>query len=218
MSLVTPPWVDKLARRFNRFTLRERSICAAAGVIILSFLMYTWAFVPSLKQHQRATQQIKATQVNLLKQQQENDRLHEKLQEDPNAVLTRRIAQYQTTLVDIEGEMEELTIGLISARRMPSVLRDALQSIEAIELLEFITLPPVELLPDKPKANLYQHGIRMRVEGKFIDVFRYLSRLEALTESFYWRRLDYSVQNYPLAWVEIEIYTLSINKEFIRGS
>ncbi|MGL5153883.1 MAG: MSHA biogenesis protein MshJ, partial [Aeromonas veronii] len=34
---------------------------------------------------------------------------------------------------------------------------------------------------------------------------------------FYWKQFDYQVKAYPGAVVEMEIYTLSTSKEFIRG-
>jgi MSHA biogenesis protein MshJ len=38
-----------------------------------------------------------------------------------------------------------------------------------------------------------------------------------LPRHFYWRLFDYRVQEHPSAVVEMEIYTLSTSKEFIRG-
>ncbi|MDX2321282.1 MAG: glucose-6-phosphate isomerase [Moritella sp.] len=64
---------------------------------------------------------------------------------------------------------------------------------------------------------LYRHGLRITMTGAFFDIQAYLDAIEQLPKKFYWEVFDYQMQKYPTAEVVMEIYTLSINKEFIRG-
>lgn len=64
---------------------------------------------------------------------------------------------------------------------------------------------------------LYRHGLRITMTGSFFDIQAYLNTIEQLPKKFYWEVFDYQMQEYPTAQVVMEIYTLSINKEFIRG-
>ncbi|QFI39732.1 glucose-6-phosphate isomerase [Moritella marina ATCC 15381] len=64
---------------------------------------------------------------------------------------------------------------------------------------------------------LYRHGLRITMSGAFFDIQAYLDSIEQLPKKFYWEVFDYQMQAYPTAEVVMEIYTLSINKEFIRG-
>lgn len=64
---------------------------------------------------------------------------------------------------------------------------------------------------------LYRHGLRITMTGAFFDIQAYLDSIEQLPKKFYWEIFDYQMQEYPTAEVVMEIYTLSINKEFIRG-
>ncbi|PKH05153.1 glucose-6-phosphate isomerase [Moritella sp. Urea-trap-13] len=64
---------------------------------------------------------------------------------------------------------------------------------------------------------LYRHGLRITMTGAFFDIQAYLDSIEQLPKKFYWEVFDYQMQTYPTAEVVMEIYTLSINKEFIRG-
>jgi len=64
---------------------------------------------------------------------------------------------------------------------------------------------------------LYRHGLRITMTGSFFDIQAYLDSIEQLPKKFYWQVFDYQMQTYPTAEVVMEIYTLSINKEFIRG-
>lgn len=217
LTMEAPPWLETLARRFNRFETRQRVLAAVGVIVFVNVFMFIWFLDPLLQAQMRVEKQIQATQVALEEQKKENERLLAKLRDDPNEVVLNKIAHVQENLINTQGEMEALTIGLIAAEDMPGVLRQALAAIDAIRLLEFITLPPVKLLPVDSKANLYQHGIRLSLEGRFLDIFQFLVRLELLSENFYWRAFEYTVQEHPVAIVNIELYTLSINKAFLRG-
>ncbi len=70
---------------------------------------------------------------------------------------------------------------------------------------------------DDSEVLLYRHGLRITMTGSFFNIQAYLTRIEQLPKKFYWEVFDYQMQDYPTAQVEMEIYTLSINKEFIRG-
>jgi len=70
---------------------------------------------------------------------------------------------------------------------------------------------------DDSEVLLYRHGLRITMTGSFFNIQAYLTRIEQLPKKFYWEVFDYQMQDYPTAKVEMEIYTLSINKEFIRG-
>ena len=68
---------------------------------------------------------------------------------------------------------------------------------------------------DEKKLNLYSHGIRMSLEGDYFSVMRFVEAVEAMPDKLYWKRLDYKVAEYPKGMIDIEVYTLSLNKDFI---
>ena len=63
--------------------------------------------------------------------------------------------------------------------------------------------------------NLYQHGIRLKLTGKYFQLRDYLTQLEAMPWKFFWKDFRYKIKEYPLGELEIELYSLSINEEFI---
>lgn len=68
---------------------------------------------------------------------------------------------------------------------------------------------------DHNKMNLYRHGIRIVFEGDYFSTLRFVESVEQLPSRLYWNKLDYVVDKYPIAKVELELNTLSINKDFI---
>lgn len=77
----------------------------------------------------------------------------------------------------------------------------------------------IDAMLDAPGAEvlLYRHGLRITMTGSFFDIQAYLDAIEQLPKKFYWQVFDYQMRDYPTAEVVMEIYTLSINKEFIRA-
>ncbi len=213
----TPLWLDTLAKRFNRLELRQRVLITCAMMFLMCFFAWVWFIESALIKKTQLVQKKNATQVALEKQVLENNQRLAKLKDDPNAVVSAQIAQVQERLLETQGQMASLTLGLTTPQKMPNILKRALAINDQLKIIEFITLPVVELLPPESKANLYQHGIELFIEGRFIDIFQFLSRLEDLSGHLYWRYFDYQVINYPFASVKIEIYTLSIDREFIHG-
>ncbi len=106
---------------------------------------------------------------------------------------------------------------LIQAHEMPEVLEALLSRSANLHMVALTSLAPEPLMAGEQRINLFKHGIRLKLEGGYFDVYQYLKALEALPRHFYWKQFDYQVQEHPRAVVEMEIYTLSTSKEFIRG-
>ena len=63
--------------------------------------------------------------------------------------------------------------------------------------------------------NLYKHGIKIKLSGKYFQLRNYLQQLEQLSWKFFWQDFLFEVKEYPRSEVEITIYSLGLNKEFI---
>jgi MSHA biogenesis protein MshJ len=86
--------------------------------------------------------------------------------------------------------------------------------------VELRSIPPTPMLSTEAKGsdaelNLFRHGIMLTLEGEYFDIQRYLQKIESLQWQFYWKKFDYTVSEYPMAKVQLELYTLSTNKAFI---
>ncbi|MGL5587534.1 MAG: MSHA biogenesis protein MshJ, partial [Aeromonas veronii] len=140
-----------------------------------------------------------------------------RLKRDPNQGVRDQLAQVEADLARIDDELKAQTVDLIPAHEMPLVLEALLSRSANLHMLALSSLEPTPLMAGEQKVNLYKHGIRLQLEGGYFDVYQYLKALEALPRHFYWKQFDYQVKAYPGAVVEMEIYTLSTSKEFIRG-
>ena len=62
----------------------------------------------------------------------------------------------------------------------------------------------------------YVHSLEFVVEGSYLDVLRYLEKVEALPWRFYWQVLELKTAEYPINRVRVRLNTLSMDKEWLR--
>ena len=130
--------------------------------------------------------------------------------------MRRDIEKIEKDIALLDAVLNSETANLLDASEMTKVLTNILRTEKNIQILSVKSVQP-EVLIKKDEAQLYKHGISMVVRGRYLDIMNYLSSLETLDKNFYWDSLELNVDKYPYSIVTIEIYTLSVNKDFIRG-
>ena len=204
-------------QRIAVLSQRERVLILLTGLVLLGAAgIYGWleGADTRLQQDRMA---LSAAERDLEIMELENLGKQARLKQDPNQGVRDQLAQVEADLARIDGELKAQTVDLIPAHEMPLVLEALLSRSANLHMLALSSLEPTPLMAGEQKVNLYKHGIRLQLEGGYFDVYQYLKALEALPRHFYWKQFDYQVNAYPKAVVEMEIYTLSTSKEFIRG-
>ncbi|MCJ8296307.1 MAG: hypothetical protein MJK15_18065 [Colwellia sp.] len=154
------------------------------------------------------------------------------LKKDANEDTVKQITRLKAKLAKIDEKLVHLTNELISPSEMREALLKLLKLEPGVSLLSFdlIGAKPLLDLPAEPRdsiagdhaptteqlgLNLYKHGIKIKLSGKYFQLRNYLQQLEQLSWKFFWQDFLFEVKEYPRSEVEITIYSLSLNKEFI---
>lgn len=206
-------WADKLAA----LSQRERVLIMLTGVVLVgSIATYGWldASVVRLEQDRLA---LSSAQRDLEIMDLENQGKQARLARDPDQNVRTQLAGVDEEIGKLDAALKAQTVDLIQAHEMPEVLEALLSRSANLHMVALTSLAPEPLMAGEQRINLFKHGIRLKLEGGYFDVYQYLKALEALPRHFYWKQFDYQVQEHPRAVVEMEIYTLSTSKEFIRG-
>ncbi|MGN4980837.1 MSHA biogenesis protein MshJ [Aeromonas dhakensis] len=206
-------WADKLAA----LSQRERVLIMLTGVVLVgSIANYGWldAAVVRLEQDRLA---LSSAQRDLEIMDLENQGKQARLARDPDQNVRTQLAGVDEEIGKLDAALKAQTVDLIQAHEMPEVLEALLSRSANLHMVALTSLAPEPLMAGEQRINLFKHGIRLKLEGGYFDVYQYLKALEALPRHFYWKQFDYQVQEHPRAVVEMEIYTLSTSKEFIRG-
>lgn len=207
---------EQLAQKFDVLSQRERGLIALAVLVLVA--MSAYMPIESLWKQQHSTaQQVKALEQENKISMQQIDLYQQRLAMDPNHDYRQRLNLLQQQNQEIDAQLNEQMVDMVPADYMPELLGNLLGQVQGIKLLKFTSVTPVPLLAvgEEKKLNLYSHGIRMSLEGDYFSVLRFVEAVEAMPDKLYWKRLDYKVAEYPKGKIDIELYTLSINKDFI---
>ncbi|MBW0280044.1 MSHA biogenesis protein MshJ [Shewanella xiamenensis] len=207
---------EQLAQKFDALSQRERGLIAIALLALIAMLAYMP--IESLWKQQHSTaQQLKVIEQENQVSVQQIDLYQQRLALDPNQDYRQRLTLLQQQNQQLDTQLNEQMVDMVPADYMPELLGNLLGQVQGITLLKFTSVAPVPLLAvgEEKKLNLYSHGIRMSLEGDYFSVLRFVEAVEAMPDKLYWKRLDYKVADYPKGKVDIELYTLSINKDFI---
>lgn len=207
---------EQLAQKFDALSQRERGLIAIALLALIAMLAYMP--IESLwKQQYSTAQQLKVIEQENQVSVQQIDLYQQRLALDPNQDYRQRLTLLQQQNQQLDTQLNEQMVDMVPADYMPELLGNLLGQVQGITLLKFTSVAPIPLLAvgEEKKLNLYSHGIRMSLEGDYFSVLRFVEAVEAMPDKLYWKRLDYKVADYPKGKVDIELYTLSINKDFI---
>ncbi|MCE0555813.1 MSHA biogenesis protein MshJ [Motilimonas sp. E26] len=202
-------------------SMRERLMMFSAGIIILVFPCYTYWLAPiyqsslsNEKLHQQNQQQI-----DLLRG--EVDIANILLARDPDGPAKKELQILKQAVAELDKQLAAGTLDLISAQKMAQLLEQLLSNSQKLTLERAESIAPVPLLPMdgefNQEINLFRHGLTLTFNGSFFAIKDFLAALEQLPDKFYWQSIHYQVEQHPNAQVVLKIYTLSTNKDFIRG-
>lgn len=206
-------WADMLAV----LSQRERVLIMLTGVVLVGTIAtYGWLDAATVRLEQDRLA-LSSAQRDLEIMDLENQGKQARLARDPDQNVRTQLAGVDEEIGKLDAALKAQTVDLIQAHEMPEVLEALLSRSANLHMVALTSLAPEPLMAGEQRINLFKHGIRLKLEGGYFDVYQYLKALEALPRHFYWKQFDYQVKEYPRAVVEMEIYTLSTSKEFIRG-
>jgi len=229
--------LNKLVEKIDSLSLRERAI-VFIGVIAVLFSVWDAYLLKPLETEQKSAiaklNEKNAERIVLINRFQT---LMASSNEDPNADNIARLKSLRSRLIDVQADLESSTGNLVTAKDMPKILETVLHKVGGLTLrnLKSLGVTPViakskeELATvevgngsDNEKKltadnidNAYKHGLRIEISGDYLTTLNYLRNLEELKWGFFWDNFKLTVNEYPDASVAIEIFTLSLNQEWI---
>jgi MSHA biogenesis protein MshJ len=93
-----------------------------------------------------------------------------------------------------------------------------LQRQQGLRLVSMESLPPRPLLDDADAGglgNVFRHGLKLEIEGAYLDILRYLRQLEGMEWQLFWGELDIQADTYPRNRAVLVVHTLSLREGWI---
>ncbi|MDF0535223.1 MSHA biogenesis protein MshJ [Shewanella sp. A32] len=208
----------ELPQKFDHLSRRERVMVALACWLVIAVVLYlpleSW-----WQKHLLQQQQLHAAEKMVKGNTEQISLMQNRLAQDPNQPLRTQLAQLKQQIAAQDQRLNNETVDLIPAERMPSLLTKLLAQTQGVKLEAFHSVAPTPLLvvgdDQHGQMNLYSHGINLTFDGDYFSVLKFIRTVENMPEKLYWQSLDYQVQQFPKASVKLALYTVSINKDFI---
>jgi MSHA biogenesis protein MshJ len=227
--------------KFQNVTPREQYLILITGLVAVIFISFSLFIDTSLTKTEDINEKLGRLVAENKSIKSSISIFEEALTKDPNKVLNKQVSAYEAKVKEVDDKLLLLTSELIDPIQMRFALLDMLKVQKGVSLISFELLG-AKLLMDKdgdladknnkeeqltadnlvetnleaePTINLYQHGIRLKLTGKYFQLRDYLTQLEAMSWKFFWKDFRYKTKEYPLGELEIELYSLSVNEEFI---
>ena len=150
---------------------------------------------------------------------------------DTDLETNKTIEQLNVELNEIDNKLSRLNKDLISPNQMRTALIKLLALEPGVSLLSFELIAAQPLLKSdtdnllkvskkqvtsgNASLNVYKHVMKIKLSGEYFQLRNYLAQLEQLNWTFFWQDFHLEVKEYPLNEVDITIYSLGANKEFV---
>lgn len=208
--------VAALRDRIDALSLRERGMVFIAVMVVLYLVAANVVFGPLRTEHGRIQQDLKTKRNQVQTVEMQTQALVASGAGDINAQNTTKIAALKRQLNELDVAMDTMTSGVVPPKEMAKLVERMLSQNRSLELVKLENLPPA-LLGDAKSApaqsttavQIYKHGMRVQVRGRYLDVVNYLKALEALPWKVFWGEVSLETEKYPSSKVTFVIYTLS---------
>ena len=230
--------LKKLAEKINSLSIRERAIVFIGVLAVIFSLWDSFLFTPIETEQKKLVAELNnknAERLVLITRFQELIKISK---EDPDADNLAILKNLRSRLVNVQADLELSTANLVSAKDMPKILETVLHKTGGLTLLSLKSLGVIPLIVQEETDantgankkddansdtkltannidNAYRHGLRIEFLGDYLTTLNYLKSLEELEWGFFWDNFQLTVNEYPDANAAIEIFTLSLNKEWI---
>ena len=216
--MIKQKW-QELSEKTATLQMREKWLVFGGVLVLMGYLTLFYVIMPLMDEIERANTAILAQSKKTETTQQQIGLYQGALGKDPNKAVNESIEKTEASIVEVDKLLAQLTVNFISPHKMREVLTELLKSDSRIKVTEFTALPAEKVNIDGVPANaditIYQHGIRLTVQGSYFDLQQYIKRIEDLPWQFNWKDFAYVVEDHPNAKLEIEITTISTNEQFI---
>ncbi|MEW6759965.1 MAG: hypothetical protein AB1437_04010 [Pseudomonadota bacterium] len=240
MSATLKQRLTQLAARVDALSLRERALVFAAAVAVVGFAGQQLVLAPIYRQQDELQEQIDQQRNNMMGIDAEIAAKVTAYQNDPDAASRTRLESVKRESAQLADSLLAMEHGLVPPERMAPLVDAILRANGRLQLVSMRTLP-VETISGRaatagaagavppatpapaPAAEagktpdmLYRHGVEVTVRGNYLDMVNYMSALEAMPTRLFWGKAQLDVEEYPASRLTLTLYTLSLDRNWMK--
>lgn len=199
------PYILFLKRWYDLRVMRERMLILGLSWALFYALFYFSLFRPLDIQEKTLREDIKSTNNQIKNWNVQIDAL-QKIADTP---LYKTWVKQQKSFLDLHGKYKDL-LKSASSNQWQDVIKAILQSQHNITIVQIKNFPEVAYNHTTPNTTtsatkIYEQRFLIVIYSNFFDTVNYIQRLEELLPNIHWDKLNYQVEQYPVAKVEMEL-------------
>lgn len=202
--------------KYNALAFRERVLLLLLSCCIVFFIWYLFWGYPSsnnIDVANKKREKLLTLSESIVSKYDFSE--EQQAAERNKVIIDKRMSSVRSKLTLIDDEITQFNEKTIPIGEVVLLLRDLLTANNQLSL-ESLKVYPSELIKEKSNNNeefedaFEKSMISLTLKGTYSSIFDYLKKIEALEWSVFWEDVEYSVDQYPVAKVTIQLYTLSI--------
>ena len=211
------------AAKLDDLTLRERGLAFVVAAALVVVLVYATALQPLLREQRSSLERIKLNQGQLKSIDDELVKGAQSSAQDPQAAKRERIRKLEADLAIAEKRLaQRRDAEQLSPEQLTQLLQDVLGRNGNLRVLALRVLPGASLAPPATPANgqqprapklpaglFYRHGVEVEMTGTYLELLRYLEKVEALPWRLAWTNVELKTTTYPQVHLNATLYTVS---------
>lgn len=227
----------KLAKKFNNLRRRERILVLACSLAVIWAVMNSLLLEPSLQWQQNLQEKLESGQKKVTVLETQIDVTKRQPVIDPDVENRKQLEVLLSEQQAVSEQLSTMQQDLVSPDQMVSLLTELVNANQSLTLISLKTVPTSEVevsssTPEQPRAPssasnndpqqlpaekivIYQHGVQLTLQGRYLDMITYLKKVEALPWNMLWGRSELNATRYPLSTLTITIYTLSLDNAWM---
>ena len=211
--------VRQLGERIDAMSLRERGLIFITVLVVLYFAANGLLFGPLHKQQQRLEGELKAKREQAAAMNAQVQRIVYEGTRDPDKENAEKLKALRARIAGLDPQLARVTQGLVSPRDMARFMEQVLTRNRALQVIRLEALEPIPLEgqagPAAAGREVYKHGMRIEVRGRYGDLVNYLRAMENLPWKVFWGQVTLASEDYPMSRLTLTIYTLSLRQGWI---
>lgn len=212
--------IKKLHVAVDGLTLRERLMLFAGVLVVTGGLWEALLAGPLEARESVLSGQIETARIRLDQLDQAMTLAAQGIGDGMPAHL-ERLRMLQQQVEATQETVRVFTTDLVTPTQMRLVLEELIDRQRGLRLVKASNLEVKPLIERDDSAAetdepmLYRHGLKLELEGNYLDCLEYLSAVERLPWKLYWGAFALRTEDYPSNAITIEIFTLSLDQEWI---
>ena len=209
--------IQSFLNKYRAMSQRERRLTLLTSHIVFAAILLFFIVIPLWSNAVSERVQANELEINALRYAAHLQRLRASPLQDPNEAVRVDIEKVIGQQAAIDGRIQKLTDALVAPESMPSVLESMMTQDANLKLvsLKNTDAEGIVLGTEFNDVDLFRHGMKIRMKTDYPSLVRYLQRLDTLPWKVYWQSLHYTVENYPVGELHLEVFTLSTREEII---